>query len=120
MLSSFTSGASVAARAAWVFTLLGGVQSFGCAELTPPPASVLQTPSAPREKTQVRAARGSVDAFLEPGSATEVEPALGGSELVQPSAAEASGALRGSGDAELSNALTERLKLGQQPGPGAD
>jgi hypothetical protein len=88
-------------RGPWVFTLLVG-SLFGCAQVSRTPASVAGAPSAsPSEKTQQPAARGTVEAFLDPGSATEIEPVLADSELAQPNA-------------------TERLKLGQQSRAGAD
>lgn len=73
-------------NAAWVFTLLGGLQSAACGATNP--AHVTPLPgvaSVPRENPQVPAPRGTVEAFLEPGSVREVElaqqqPSLGASE----------------------------------------
>lgn len=76
MISSFSKGA-------WVFTLLLGAASSACAGLTPA-KGVIEAPSAPpREKNQAPATRGTVEAFLQPGSATEVDPVLAESELAE-------------------------------------
>jgi len=76
MLSSFS-------RGPWVFTLLLGAASSACAGLTPA-KGVIQAPSAaPRQKAQAPATRGTVEAFLQPGSATEVESVLADSELAE-------------------------------------
>ncbi len=76
MLSSFSKGP-------WVFTLLVGAASSGCAGLSPGKGAVPAPSASPREKAQAPATRGTVEAFLQPGSATEVEPVLAGSELVE-------------------------------------
>lgn len=67
-------------NAAWVFTLLGGLQSAACAA---PNQRVTHLPRVARENPQIAVPRGTVEAFLEPGSVREVElaqPSLGASE----------------------------------------
>jgi hypothetical protein len=70
-------------NAAWVFTLLGGLPCAACGTMSPRATQPSGITSVPRENPQLSAPRGTVEAFLDPGSVREVElaqPSLGASE----------------------------------------
>jgi hypothetical protein len=86
MTRAFSNAARFPARAAWVVILAAwcGVQSLGCRETTMNPIhSSHLAPAKARENPQARPPRGTAEAILHPGSVSEVEPFLGGSDITQ-------------------------------------
>jgi hypothetical protein len=86
MPRSFSNAARLPARAAWVMSLAGGCgfQSLGCSETTTNPIHTSHlAPAKARENPQARPPRGTAEAILQPGSVSEVEPFLGGSDITQ-------------------------------------
>jgi hypothetical protein len=83
MTRAFSNAARFPARAAWVVSLAAwcGVQSLGCRETTMNPIHTSHLAPKARENPHARPPRGTVEAILQPGSVSEVEPFLGGSDI---------------------------------------
>lgn len=112
MPRSFANAARFTARAAWVLSLAGwyGFQSLGCSETTSSPIRASQaTPAAARENPHGLSSRGTVDAILQPGSVSEVEPLLTDSDIAQLNSAANAGEIE-RGELARSRAQDPRVK----------
>ena len=101
------------ARTAWVVSLAGwcGLQSLGCSETTTHTSQM--APSLARENPHARCRRGSAEAILQPGSVSEVEPFLSGSDITPISRKAAAGEIEliaapSEGDSARRKQLSER------------
>jgi predicted outer membrane protein len=112
MPRSFPNAARFTARAAWVLSLAGwcGLQSLGCSETTTSPIQASNAaPGVARENTHGPSSRGTVDAILQPGSVSEVEPLLTDSDITQLSSAANAGEIE-RGELARSKAQDPRVK----------